>query len=111
MRYCKEIPAVKWIKINDTNHFMLISETNHVIITQEQTVPEKTVSYLSFKNISRGDIGIYRCMISTPAYSLESHNINVNVSGKELIQIYKKRSLLNVESCLIIKSIRFSCLS
>lgn len=87
--YCKEIPVVEWIKIDDTSKFIHISGTNQVTITQEQAGLKDIVSYLSFRNISTDDNGIYRCMISKSAFSLESHNINVNVSGKEWIQIFK----------------------
>ncbi|XP_053483874.1 B- and T-lymphocyte attenuator [Ictalurus furcatus] len=78
--YCKEIPVVEWIKIDDTSKFIHISGTNQVTITQEQAGLKDIVSYLSFRNISTDDNGIYRCMISKSAFSLESHNINVNVS-------------------------------
>ncbi|MCJ8732857.1 hypothetical protein PDJAM_G00215970 [Pangasius djambal] len=78
--YCEEIPAFGWIKIDNTNNFIRISETNQVTITQEQTGSKDIISYMIFRNISTDDNGIYRCMISTSNFSSESHNINVNVS-------------------------------
>ncbi|XP_026768807.3 B- and T-lymphocyte attenuator [Pangasianodon hypophthalmus] len=78
--YCEEIPAVGWIKIDNKNNFIRISGTNQVTITQEQTGLKDITSHMIFWNISTDDNGIYRCMISASNFSLESHNINVNVS-------------------------------
>ncbi|KAB5577347.1 hypothetical protein PHYPO_G00208820 [Pangasianodon hypophthalmus] len=82
--YCEEIPAVGWIKIDNKNNFIHISGTNQVTITQEQTGLKDITSHMIFRNISTDDNGIYRCMISASNFSLESHNINVNVSGRTL---------------------------
>ncbi|KAK2849761.1 hypothetical protein Q7C36_008544 [Tachysurus vachellii] len=78
--YCNEIPVVEWIKIGDMDIFMHIKETNQVTITEEQTGLKEIISYLSFRNFVPGDIGIYRCKVTTSGFSSESHNINVNVS-------------------------------
>ncbi|KAI5106844.1 hypothetical protein C0J45_2482 [Silurus meridionalis] len=78
--YCKDVPTVKWIKI-DTNNFIVISETNQITITQIQKEPKTIISYLSIRNVSKIEQGFYRCMISYSNFSSESHNIIVNVSG------------------------------
>ncbi|KAI5106845.1 hypothetical protein C0J45_2483 [Silurus meridionalis] len=78
--YCKDVPTVKWIKIDHTNNFIAISETNQITITQIQKVPKTIISYLSIRNISTNEQGFYRCMISYSNFSSESHNIIVNVS-------------------------------
>lgn len=89
MTYCKDTPVVRWFKIEDTNKYTHIIGTNQVNITQEPKGLNGIISCLSFRNISTDDTGVYRCMISTSNFSSESHNINVNVSGKGWIQICK----------------------
>ncbi|KAF7709210.1 B- and T-lymphocyte attenuator-like [Silurus meridionalis] len=81
--YCKDVPTVKWIKIDHTNNFIVISETNQITITQIQKEPKTIISYLSIRNVSKIEQGFYRCMISYSNFSSESHNIIVNVSEKE----------------------------
>ncbi|XP_027018350.2 B- and T-lymphocyte attenuator [Tachysurus fulvidraco] len=79
--YCNETPVVEWIKIGDIgNMFVHIKETNQVTVTKEQTGLKEIISYLHFRNFVPDDSGIYRCKVTTSGFSLESHNININVS-------------------------------
>ncbi|XP_053353233.1 B- and T-lymphocyte attenuator-like isoform X2 [Clarias gariepinus] len=78
--YCAEVPAVAWMKMDETSKYIPITETNHVSITQEETGLKNIISYLSFRDISTHSNGVYRCKIFTGNFSLESHNININVS-------------------------------
>ncbi|XP_053353231.1 B- and T-lymphocyte attenuator-like [Clarias gariepinus] len=83
--YCAAVPAVAWMKIDETSKYIPINETNHVSITQEETGLKNIISYLSFRDISTHSNGVYRCKIFTGNFSLESHNININVSDSSYL--------------------------
>ncbi|KAF5899303.1 B- and T-lymphocyte attenuator-like, partial [Clarias magur] len=83
--YCAEVPTVAWMKIDETSKYIPINETNHLTITQERTGLKNIISYLSFRNISTHNNGVYRCKIFSTNFSLESHNININVSDSSYL--------------------------
>ncbi|KAL6484370.1 hypothetical protein MHYP_G00064150, partial [Metynnis hypsauchen] len=82
VRYCEQIPTVRWFRINDRDQAIPVSETDQVTVTQDHpTADEKEIiSYLSFKSLSVQDDGIYRCEAVVSNSTSPSHNINVSVS-------------------------------
>ncbi|XP_062861795.1 B- and T-lymphocyte attenuator [Trichomycterus rosablanca] len=79
--FCKEIPVIKWTKIDETNKMVPVEPTNQIITQEEFKIGfNHVIAYLIFKNISADDDGLYRCGISVSNFSLESHSINVTVS-------------------------------
>ncbi|XP_072541108.1 B- and T-lymphocyte attenuator-like [Salminus brasiliensis] len=86
VRYCEEIPSVKWFIYDDKDKGIPVNETGQITVTQERsTAHEKEIiSYLIFRSISSSDEGLYRCVASVPGFILESHNINISVSDTVL---------------------------
>ncbi|XP_022535719.2 B- and T-lymphocyte attenuator [Astyanax mexicanus] len=84
VRYCVEIPAIKWFRVITSNktYYLPVNETDQITITQERSTAHKKeiISYLTFKRISISDAGFYRCVASESGFISESHNINVSVS-------------------------------
>ncbi|KAL6484375.1 hypothetical protein MHYP_G00064200 [Metynnis hypsauchen] len=82
VKYCEQIPTVRWFRISDTNKAIPVSETDQVTVTQDRsTADEKEIiSYLRFKSLSDQDDGIYRCEAAGSKSTSPSHNINVSVS-------------------------------
>ncbi|XP_017568965.1 B- and T-lymphocyte attenuator-like [Pygocentrus nattereri] len=84
--YCEQIPTVRWSRLDDSDQWIPVSETDQVTVTQDHpTAGEKEIiSYLSFKNVSVQDGGIYRCVAAGSNSTSQSHNINVSISDTNL---------------------------
>ncbi|XP_066497325.1 B- and T-lymphocyte attenuator-like [Hoplias malabaricus] len=82
VRYCEEIPAVKWFKLDEANNRIPVNETDLITTTHSQTTEEKVfISYLNFRSVSDHDEGFYRCVASYLGSSSSSHTINVLING------------------------------
>ncbi|XP_066497495.1 uncharacterized protein [Hoplias malabaricus] len=82
VRYCEEIPAVKWFKLDEVNNRIPVNETDLITTTHSQTTEEKLfISYLNFRSVSDHDEGFYRCVASYLGSSSSSHTINLLING------------------------------
>ncbi|XP_037395032.1 uncharacterized protein LOC119263587 [Pygocentrus nattereri] len=95
--YCEQIPTVRWSRL-DSDQWIPVSETDQVTVTQDHsTAGEKEIiSYLSFKNVSVQDGGLYRCVAAGSNSTSQSHNINVSISDTILETPTGKGNLLCV---------------
>uniref|UniRef100_A0A3Q3J3C1 Ig-like domain-containing protein n=1 Tax=Monopterus albus TaxID=43700 RepID=A0A3Q3J3C1_MONAL len=86
VRHCGESLDVTWCKLLAPNHCDRIKETENIEITQDNNTEyrkDQLISYLTFKQISVYDDGLYRCELtgSHHRYDQISHTINISVSG------------------------------
>nr|XP_020465076.1 B- and T-lymphocyte attenuator isoform X2 [Monopterus albus] len=85
VRHCGESLDVTWCKLLAPNHCDRIKETENIEITQDNNTEyrkDQLISYLTFKQISVYDDGLYRCELtgSHHRYDQISHTINISVS-------------------------------
>ncbi|XP_031669146.1 uncharacterized protein LOC116352765 isoform X1 [Oncorhynchus kisutch] len=71
-------PPSLWCKVDESNNCNTVNTTT--LIQKQLTNLTNTtwISFLTFKNISRGDAGLYRCKLHTAV----GHSINVIVSER-----------------------------
>ncbi|XP_036807576.1 B- and T-lymphocyte attenuator isoform X5 [Oncorhynchus mykiss] len=75
--FCSNSPTPSWCKFDESNICLTVNTTT-LIQTQLTNLTNTTwISFLTFKSISRGDAGLYRCELHTAV----GHSINVIVSG------------------------------
>lgn len=83
VKHCGESLNVTWCKQMDTGRCKWINHTENVEITQnEKHSKDKLISSLTFNRISIDDDGLYHCFIKGFKYELNSHIINISVSGR-----------------------------
>uniref|UniRef100_A0AAZ3NYA9 Ig-like domain-containing protein n=1 Tax=Oncorhynchus tshawytscha TaxID=74940 RepID=A0AAZ3NYA9_ONCTS len=76
--FCSNSPTPSWCKFDESNICLTVNTTT-LIRTQLTNLTNTTwISFLTFKNISRGDAGLYRCELHTAV----GHSINVIVSER-----------------------------
>ncbi|XP_059355317.1 B- and T-lymphocyte attenuator [Carassius carassius] len=61
------------------------SRSNISITNYSSPDPNMLTSYLTFTNILKHHEGSYRCELNLPDFSMNSHHINVSVSGKDFL--------------------------
>uniref|UniRef100_A0AAZ3P1A3 Ig-like domain-containing protein n=1 Tax=Oncorhynchus tshawytscha TaxID=74940 RepID=A0AAZ3P1A3_ONCTS len=80
--FCSNSPTPSWCKFDESNICLTVNTTT-LIRTQLTNLTNTTwISFLTFKNISRGDAGLYRCELHTAV----GHSINVIVSDRTVSQ-------------------------
>ncbi|XP_058478605.1 B- and T-lymphocyte attenuator isoform X2 [Solea solea] len=80
--HCGKSLNVTWCKLSNTGRCQQIGNTENVEIRQDGHLKDKLISYLTFKQISVYDDGLYRCELHGLANgeSHISHHINISVS-------------------------------
>ncbi|CAN9497650.1 unnamed protein product [Ophioblennius macclurei] len=79
LKHCGRPFNVAWCKVKTLKpyHCERVNQTENVTIAQTpDTLEDKLTSFLTFKNISVGEAGLYRCLLADSI----SHTINVSVS-------------------------------
>ncbi|KAG7503395.1 B-and T-lymphocyte attenuator-like [Solea senegalensis] len=86
--HCGKSLIVTWCKLSNTGRCQQIGNTENVEIQQDSHLKDKLISNLTFKQISAGDDGLYRCELHGLANgeSRVSHHINISVSAASLSQ-------------------------
>ncbi|XP_030614943.1 B- and T-lymphocyte attenuator-like [Archocentrus centrarchus] len=80
VKHCGESLKITWCKILSPSTCERISEMENVEITQNH-VGDELISYLSFKQVSIHDDGLYRCsVVKGHGERIISHAINISVS-------------------------------
>ncbi|KAM9341995.1 uncharacterized protein KZ484_014674 [Pholidichthys leucotaenia] len=79
VKHCGRSLKVTWCKLHSIYDCEWINETENIEIRQDH-VMDKLISYLSFKEISIHDDGLYKCGVI--GYSHSSHSVNISVSDK-----------------------------
>nr|XP_043875172.1 B- and T-lymphocyte attenuator isoform X2 [Solea senegalensis] len=78
--HCGKSLNVTWCKLSNTGRCQQIGNTENVEIRQDSHLMDKLISYLTFKQISVYDDGLYRCELRGHGQSHISHLINISVS-------------------------------
>lgn len=81
VQHCGESLNVTWCKLLDNNICKEINNTEEVEIKQMYN-KDKLISYLSFKQVSADDDGLYRCTLIGHNLEVYSHLINISVSDE-----------------------------
>lgn len=81
VKHCGKSLNVTWCKLLDGRNCERINEMEDVEVRQDASRAE-LISYLTFKNISLNDEGLYRCELRDTAIYEYSNAVNISVSGK-----------------------------
>lgn len=106
VRHCGQSRNVTWCKQLDNCEPIISTES--VEITEKDGHADELISYLTFKNISTDDDGLYRCHFKRHKEELISQAINVSVSGRDIfnycplpkIQVKMKNLQSQYKCCL-----------
>ena len=82
VKHCEEPPVITWCKMMDVDNCTSLAENPNVTIWQQMpadTEENIITSYMEIKNITKNDIGLYRCNYSQRT---AAHSIFVYVTGK-----------------------------
>nr|XP_029512556.1 uncharacterized protein LOC115127054 isoform X1 [Oncorhynchus nerka] len=91
--FCSNSPTPSWCKFDESNICLTVNTTT-LIQTQLTNLTNTTwISFLTFKNISRGDAGLYRCELHTAV----GHSINVIVTERieDTTDLYQNNETTN----------------
>ncbi|XP_030613225.1 LOW QUALITY PROTEIN: B- and T-lymphocyte attenuator-like [Archocentrus centrarchus] len=82
VKHCGESLKISWCKILNPSTCERISECGNVEMWKTQNhVGDELISYLSFKQVSIHDDGLYRCSVAVGhSERIISHAINISVS-------------------------------
>ncbi|XP_022054800.2 B- and T-lymphocyte attenuator [Acanthochromis polyacanthus] len=83
VKHCGRTINITWCKDVQSNRCEQLNETENVELSQNHNqANDELESYLSFKQISIYDDGLYRCKLNGDKLGIFSHFINISVSDK-----------------------------